>query len=377
MPWSEEIERRERERQPDLENSNHASVYGPPLVSSRVASSHQPSSYAAAGVNLEAADEALERIKASVASTYTAGVLQGLGSFGGQFALPSGYREPVLVASTDGVGTKMRLGIALGQPRTLGSDLVNHCINDILVQGAKPLFFLDYVASARLDPTLIAELVAGVAEACRSSGVALLGGETAEMPGVYVEGEVDLVGTVVGIVERSAILDGSAIRAGDLLLALESGGLQTNGFSLARAVAAGHEAEPLDPGDPSGVTLGEALLAPHRSFEGALRPCIEAGLIRGMAHITGGGLPGNLPRTLPEGLGARVEVGSWPVPAVFDRLQALGAIEDAEMRRVFNLGVGMVVVVRPEDAAAARALCGETLHPIGVVESGSGVRFVP
>ena len=334
-----------------------------------------PTSYAAAGVNLDAADEALSRIKAAVVSTYTPGVLRGLGSFGGQFVLPSGYREPVLVASSDGVGTKTRLGMALGQPRTLGSDLVNHCINDILVQGAKPLFFLDYVASARLDPELISELVGGVADACVASGVALLGGETAEMPGVYVEGEVDLVGTIVGIVERSAIIDGTGIREGDILLALESGGLQTNGFSLARALAAGHEGEPLNLSEGLSPSLGDALMAPHRAFEQALRPAIDAGLVQGMAHITGGGLPGNVPRTLPEGLGARLEVGSWPVPMVFDRLQALGNVSDEEMRRVFNMGVGMVVVTRPSDVDAMRDLCPEPLHTIGVVESGDGVRF--
>lgn len=332
-------------------------------------------SYADAGVNLAAADEALDRIREAVTSTYTPGVLRGLGAFGGLYALPAGLREPVLVASTDGVGTKTRLGVALGAVRGLGSDLVNHCINDILVQGARPLFFLDYVASARLEPMLIAEVVAGVADACRASGVALLGGETAEMPGVYVEGELDLVGTIVGVVEREAILDGSAVRVGDVLLALASGGLQTNGFSLARAVAAGFEQTPLDPAQPAGPTLGEALLAPHRSFEAALRPALDAGSVHALAHITGGGIPGNLPRVLPAGLGAEVEIGSWSPPPVFARLQTLGRIADEEMRRVFNLGVGMVVVVAPEDVAAVRSVCPEPLVEIGRVVAGSGVRF--
>jgi phosphoribosylformylglycinamidine cyclo-ligase len=337
--------------------------------------SPSPSTYAAAGVDLAAADEALARIREAVASTYTPGVLRGLGAFGGLFALPAGLREPVLVASTDGVGTKTRLGVALGRVRGLGADLVNHCLNDILVQGARPLFFLDYVASARLEPALIAEVVGGMADACRASGVALLGGETAEMPGVYVAGEIDLVGTIVGVVERAAIVDGSAVAAGDVLLALASGGLQTNGFSLARAVAAGHELSPLDPDEPAGPTLGEALLAPHRSFEAALRPLLEAGLVRGLAHITGGGLPGNLPRTLPAGLGAEIALGSWSIPPVFTRLQALGGIDEREMREVFNLGVGMVVVVPAAAVAEAQARSPETLTPIGQVVPGAGVHF--
>lgn len=346
------------------------------LVSLRVMSDRPPpSAYAAAGVDLAAADDALARIRDAVASTYTPGVLRGLGAFGGLFALPSGYREPVLVASTDGVGTKTRLAVALGAVRGLGRDLVNHCLNDILVQGAKPLFFLDYVASARLEPALIAEVVGGMADACRASQMALLGGETAEMPGVYVAGELDLVGTIVGVVERSEIIDGASVTAGDVLLALDSGGLQTNGFSLARALAAGHEHTPVQRDDSAGVTLGAALLAPHRSFERALRPLIEAGLVRALAHITGGGLPGNVPRVLPAGLAADIVVGSWRVPPVFHRLQALGAVSDAEMRQVFNLGVGMVVVVAAGEVARAQALCPELLTPIGRVVPGDGVHF--
>lgn len=331
--------------------------------------------YAASGVDLDAADEALAGIRSAVEATYTPHVLRGLGAFGGLFALPDGLREPVLVASTDGVGTKTRLGLALGRPRGLGRDLVNHCANDILVQGARPLFFLDYVASARLEPGLIAEIVGGVADACREGGFALLGGETAEMPGVYADGELDLVGTIVGVVERSEIVDGARVRPGDALLALGSGGLQTNGFSLARAIVAGREHEPLRAQEPSGPTLGEALLAPHRSFEAAVRPLIDARVALALAHVTGGGIPGNLPRALPRGLGAVVREGSWPRPAVFDRLQALGGVADEEMRRAFNLGVGMIVVVRHEDVARARALSPEPLHEIGRVVEGDGVRF--
>jgi len=333
------------------------------------------SAYAAAGVDLAAADEALGRIRADVESTYTAGVLRGLGSFGGLFALPGDVADPVLVASTDGVGTKTRLALSLGRVRGIGRDLVNHCVNDILVQGARPLFFLDYVASARLEAGVIAEVVGGVADACREAGVALIGGETAEMPGVYVDGELDVVGTIVGIVARDAIIDGRGVRDGDVLLGLESGGLQTNGFSLARALVQGREREPLDPDDPSGPTLGEALLAGHRSFLAPLRPLLDAGLVRALAHVTGGGIPGNLPRALPPGLGAEIAEGSWPRPPVFGRLQALGGIDEGEMRRVFNLGVGMIVVVRRGDVEDARATCPEPLHEIGRVVAGEGVRY--
>ena len=333
--------------------------------------------YAAAGVDLAAADEALARMRADVVSTYTPRVLQGLGAFGGLFALPTDVPEPVLVASTDGIGTKTRLGVALGRVRGLGRDLVNHCVNDVLVQGARPLFFLDYVASARLDPEVVADVVGGIAEACREAGIALLGGETAEMPGVYAPGELDVVGTIVGIVARADVVDGRGVRAGDALLALASGGLQTNGFSLARAVAAGHEHGPVDPADPLGPTLGDALLAPHRSFLPAVRPLLDAGLVRALAHVTGGGIPGNLPRVLPAGLGAEVVTGSWPRPAVVDRLQRLGGIAEEEMRRAFNLGVGMIVVVRPEDVARVHERCPEALHEIGRVVPGAGVRFTP
>jgi phosphoribosylformylglycinamidine cyclo-ligase len=332
--------------------------------------------YAAAGVDLDAAADALERIRADVASTYTPHVLQGLGAFGGLFALPTDVPDPVLVASTDGVGTKTRLAVALGRVRGLGRDLVHHCVNDILVQGARPLFFLDYVASARLDPPTVADVVGGIAEACREAGIALLGGETAEMPGVYAAGELDVVGTIVGIVSRGRIVDGRDVRAGDVVLGLESGGLQTNGFSLARSVAAGREGEPLDPADPDGPTLGDALLAPHRSFLAAVRPLLEADCVRALAHVTGGGIPGNLPRVLPAGLGADIDPEAWPRPAVFDRLQRLGEIAPEEMRAVFNLGVGMIVVVRPEDEARARAACPEPLHRIGRIVVGQGVRFL-
>lgn len=331
----------------------------------------QLDAYGQAGVDLEAAEETLRRIAADVRSTYTPGVLAGLGAFGGLFALPAGLTNPVLVASTDGVGTKSMVATALGGFRGIGSDLVNHCVNDILVQGATPLFFLDYVASAKLDPAVTAEVVAGVASACRANGAALLGGETAEMPGVYHDGEVDLVGTIVGLVERSAIVDGASVREGDILLGLASGGLQTNGFSLARHVLQGRYDAPLADG-----TVGQALLAPHRSFLMSVNPLLAAGLVRGMAHVTGGGIPGNVPRTLPPGLGAEVERGSWPEPQIFDHLRQLGGLDAAVMERTFNLGVGFVLMVAADEVAAVRSICPEPLYAIGRVVEGQGVRWV-
>jgi len=327
--------------------------------------------YREAGVNLASADDALARVKELVASTYTPRVLKGLGAFGGLFELPQGLERPVLVASTDGVGTKTMIAMRQGAFAGIGRDLVNHCVNDILVQGARPLFFLDYVASSRLEPAVTAAVVEGVAEACRANGAALLGGEMAEMPGVYREGELDVVGTVVGIVERRAVLDGSAVREGDVLLGLASGGLQTNGFSLARRVLADALDAPF-----AGGTVADALLAPHRSFLAAVSPLLaEPGLVHAMAHITGGGLPGNLPRSLPDGLGAVVERASWQQPAIFGLLRERGTIDEDEMAHVFNLGVGFVLVVPPDRVEQARSLCTDTLVPIGRVERGSGVRF--
>jgi len=326
--------------------------------------------YKQAGVDLASADEALARVKELVESTYTPGVLKGLGAFGGLFEVPAGYRHPVLVASTDGVGTKSMLAVRRGALSGIGRDIVNHCVNDILVQGARPLFFLDYVASARLRPEATAAVVAGVAEACRANGTALLGGEMAEMPGVYAEGGLDVVGTVVGVVERRAILDGSAVREGDVLLGLASRGLQTNGFSLARTVLADALDEPFEDG-----TVADALLAPHRSFLDAVTPLLESGLVHGMAHVTGGGLPGNLPRSLPAGLGARVARGSWPEPAIFNLIRTRGEVTDDEMARVFNLGVGLVLMVGPDDVDEAMKVCPEPLYRIGEVEAGGDVRW--
>ncbi len=327
------------------------------------------SAYRDAGVDLDASDETMACVKDAVTATYTPQVLSGVGAFGGLFDAGAlkGMDAPVLVASTDGVGTKTKVAAALGRFDTLGQDLVNHCVNDLLVQGARPLFFLDYVASARLEPAAAAALIMSVAEGCQAHGIPLLGGETAEMPGVYVDGEFDLVGTLVGVVERSGIITGKAVRAGDHILGLPSGGLQTNGFSLARRLLAGRYADILE----NGSTLGDALLAPHRSFLGVVTPLLDAGLVRGMAHITGGGLQGNLPRVLPDGLGAEV-TADWPVPEVFGLIGAAGVGRD-EMFQVFNMGVGFVLIAAPEDAADICRRLPEAFE-VGKVVPGVGVR---
>ncbi len=327
--------------------------------------------YRAAGVDLGASDETMARIKTAVTATYTPNVLAGLGAFGGLFDASAlkALNAPVLVASTDGVGTKTKVAAALARYDTIGHDLVNHCVNDLLVQGARPLFFLDYVASGRLEPPLTAALITGVAEGCRAHGIPLLGGETAELPGVYVEGEFDLVGTLVGMVDRAKLVTGEKIRAGDLVLGLASGGLQTNGFSLARHVLAGSYDESL--GD---TTVGDALLAPHRSFLDALTPLLNAGLVRGMAHITGGGLPGNLPRSLPDGLGA-VVTPTWDVPEIFTLIQRRGNVDRDEMFSVFNMGVGFVFVVSPENLEMVHKLAPEAFG-VGEIIKDEGTQIL-
>lgn len=333
------------------------------------------SAYRAAGVNLEAAAEALDGITASVESTYDDRVLAGIGAFGGLFELRDLPPQPVLVASTDGVGTKTMVAAELDRVDDLGRDIVNHCLNDILVQGARPLFFLDYIASSRLSAQLIARVVASAAAACREAGMPLLGGETAEMPGVYRTGELDLVGTIIGLVGRDSIIDGSAIREGDIVVGLQSGGLQTNGFSLARAALHGRYSEALDPADPDGPRIGDALLVPHRSYVSAVRPLLDAGLVHGMAHITGGGIPGNLKRVLPEGLMARIDTTAWQPPAIFDLIRTSGEVSQAEMFDVFNMGMGYVLVLDPADLDRARELAGEELTVIGTVMPGEGVEL--
>lgn len=329
----------------------------------------QAAAYREAGVDLAAADETLTRVKEAVRATYTKDVLAGLGAFGGLFdaGILKEMDAPVLVASTDGVGTKTSVAAALGRYGTVGEDLVHHCVNDILVGGARPLFFLDYVASGRLEPAVTADLIGGVARGCKTHGIPLLGGETAELPGVYRAGEFDLAGTIVGVVERSRVVTGELIRAGDVVFGLESGGLQTNGFSLARHVLE-DLAEPLGSG-----TVGDALLEPHRSFLATMTPLLDAGLVRGAAHITGGGLPGNLPRVLPEGLGAEL-TPNWDVPEIFSLIERRGGIQRDEMYRVFNMGVGFVFVVAPEDVDRAAELVPDAFE-MGRIVQGEGVRL--
>jgi len=303
--------------------------------------------YRDAGVDIDAQDEALRRIKDALVATRTPGVLADLGAFGGLFAPDlKGMTAPVLVASADGVGTKLEVAALVGVHDTVGRDLVNHCVNDILVQGARPLFFLDYVATGRLEPAVLAAVVTGVARGCRENGCALLGGETAEMPGFYGEGRYDVAGFIVGIVDRPRVLDGSRVQVGDVLVGLPSAGLHTNGYSLARKVV--FEVAGLTVGDriPTlQTTAGEALLAEHRSYLPVLRAALDMDLVSALAHITGGGLTDNLPRILPEGTAAEIRPGSWPVPPLFRWMQETGKIADAEMRRTFNLGIGMVAVV--------------------------------
>jgi phosphoribosylformylglycinamidine cyclo-ligase len=336
-------------------------------------------SYRDAGVDLEAADRAKASLRDLVARTRDGRTLTELGTFGGMYAVPSGLHSPVLVSSADGVGTKLKLAFLSGRHDSVGQDLVNHCVNDILVQGAEPLFFLDYLATGRLEEGVVAEVVKGIAEACLQNRCSLLGGETAEMPDFYSPGEYDLAGFIVGIVERSRILDGQRVRKGDVLIGLGSSGLHTNGYSLARKIifeAMGLGVEDLVPG--LNRTVGEALLAVHRSYRTSVAPLLDAGRIRGLAHITGGGIPGNLPRSLAPGLGAVVLTESWEIPPLFRVLQGGGRVETEEMFRVFNMGVGMVAIAPPDDAqnvADELAAGGDVSWVLGEVVEGEGVHF--
>jgi len=328
-------------------------------------------SYRHAGVDIDAGNEAVRRIKALARGTYTSGVLSGVGAFGGLFALDAAVPDPVLVASADGVGTKLKVAFLAGVHDTIGVDLVNHCVNDILVQGARPLFFLDYLATGRLAPDVVEQIVGGIAAACRENGCALLGGETAEMPGFYAAGEYDVAGFIVGLVSRSKIVDGRDVVAGDVLVALPSSGLHTNGYSLARHLAFDMLGLTVDSHVPAiGETVGAALLRPHRSYLKAVAPLVEGGRIKGMAHITGGGITENLPRTLPEGRTFSLDRGSWTVPPVFSWLQRAGRLEDSEMFRVFNMGVGLVLVVGAAEADAVLSSLHAASEPawrLGVV----------
>lgn len=335
------------------------------------------SQYAQSGVDIDAGQKAVDLMKEAVRATYTPAVLSNTGSFGGLFHAASAFKnlsDPVLVASTDGVGTKTKVAARLNRWDTIGQDLVNHCINDILVQGARPLFFMDYVASDKLVPEQIAAIVQGMAKACQAAGCALLGGETAEMPGVYMPGEVDVAGTIVGVLDRPKLIDGQAIRVGDVILALSSTGLHTNGYSLARRVL-----EKLDwdiPHPDLGTTIGEALLTVHRPYVREAEALWDAGLtIRGMAHITGGGIVDNLPRIFAEGIGADIDTSRWQTPPLFTLIQQMGEIEMDEMYRVFNMGVGLLLVLSPDEAEAAQTLLPDLNH-IGTITHGTGVTFI-
>jgi len=333
-------------------------------------------SYAAAGVDIDAAHRAMVGVAELVRSTATPDTLSELGSFGGLYRVPRGARQPVLVASTDGVGTKLKLAFLTGRHGTVGEDLVNHCVNDILVQGARPLFFLDYVGLGRLRPGVVEDLVGGIARGCRANGCALLGGETAEMPDFYAPGEYDLAGTVVGMVEEDRVIDGSSIRAGDAVVALASSGLHTNGYSLARKVVFDRMGLSVDdPFPEEDASVADVLLRVHRSYLKPLWPVIERGEIRGLAHITGGGLLDNVPRILPSGVDARFDLSSWTVPPVFRVLQRHGAVDEREMFRAFNMGVGMVAVVAAGQADAIVAElrgAGETAWVAGEIVPGDG-----
>lgn len=336
----------------------------------------QPGTYAAAGVDIAAGEALVRRIAPLARATERPGVMGGLGGFGALFdPRAAGYDDPILVAATDGVGTKLRLAIETGRLGGVGRDLVAMCVNDLVCQGAEPLFFLDYLATARLDVEAAAAVIEGIAGACRDAGCALIGGETAEMPGMYREGDLDLAGFAVGAAERGRTLP-RGVAEGDVLLGLASDGVHSNGFSLVRRIAAEAGLGWDDPAPWGGGALGEALLAPTRLYVRPALAAIRAGGVRALAHVTGGGITENLPRVLPEGLGARIDLGAWERPPVFGWLAEAGAVEPAEMLRTFNGGIGLILVVAPEaEAALAAALAGEAVRRIGAVERGQGVRY--
>ncbi len=338
--------------------------------------SPEETSYEAAGVSIERGERAVDLMREAVGRTHGPQVLGGPGGFAGLYAL-AGYREPVLASTIDGIGTKVMVARAVGRYDSLGADIVNHCANDVLATGARPLIFLDYIASGRLDPEAVAEVVRGAARACEALGVALIGGETAEMPGLYGEGDFDMVGTCVGAGEREDIVTGEGVRPGDAVLGLASSGLHTNGYTLARKVLEDAGLSYSDTPEDLGRSVGETYLEPHRAYVReifALRKAVE---VRGLAHVTGGGLPGNLPRVLG-GYGAKLYAGSWDEPPVFGFIRRLGGVAEAEMRRVFNLGVGFCAVVPEADAERGVGTlrgAGCEAWRIGEVVEGAGVEF--
>jgi len=332
----------------------------------------KPVTYQDAGVSIDEADRAVSLIRKHARGTFTRGVLTDIGSFGGGYLL-SGWKNPVLVSSADGVGTKLKIAFLTGRHNTIGEDLVNHCVNDIAVQGAMPLFFLDYFGVGKLNADVAGQVVEGVARGCRNNGCALIGGETAEMPGLYKDGEYDLAGFIVGGVERKQMLTGAGIKLGDVLLGLPSNGLHTNGYSLARKLLFEIARRPLTP------ELADELLRVHRSYLKPIRALMDQRMLKGAAHITGGGITDNTPRILPPGLAARVDVSSWTVPPFFEELRAIGKLDLADYRRTFNLGVGMILVLAKRNLGKARAILssmGEACFHMGDVVESRGPRVV-
>ncbi|MGN0833496.1 MAG: phosphoribosylformylglycinamidine cyclo-ligase [Kiritimatiellia bacterium] len=335
------------------------------------------SAYAQAGVNIDVKMNAVGSIRQMVAATKTAGVIGNIGAFGGLHRVPKG-KDMILVASSDGVGTKLKVAAMMNRHDTVGQDIVNHCVNDILVQGAKPLFFMDYVGTAKVDPDQFKSVVSGLCKACKENGMALLGGETAEMPGLYPLGEYDLVGTIVGCVSKSQLITGKSIRAGDVILGFPSGGLQTNGFSLARKVIFDYcQYSWKDKLPGTNQTFGDALLAVHRSFLKPVTRLLDRKVrINGMAHITGGGFPDNIPRVLPKCVNAEIDRSAWEVPTIFKFIQNQGKVSSDEMYRVFNMGIGFVVIVPKSELGKATATLKAIRQPfsvIGVIRKGTGV----
>ncbi len=343
-------------------------------------SSNRTMDYRSAGVDLERAESEKRGFRSLLAATKDRLTLSDLGVFGGLYAVPDDVPDPVLVSSADGVGTKLRVAFLSGRHGSVGQDIVNHCVNDILVQGARPLFFMDYLATGRLEEGIVHQVVEGVAAACQANQCALLGGETAQMPGFYADGEYDLAGFIVGIVSRGDILSGADAQPGDALIGLPSSGLHTNGYSLARRILFDTAGLKVDDAFPRlDETVAEVLLRVHRSYLMTLTPEIRRGSLLGLAHITGGGLPGNIPRSLPDGLGARILKESWEVPQPFEVLRELGGVEESEMYRAFNMGVGMVAIVSADQAAGVVARLresGEDAWELGEVVEGAGVRLV-
>ncbi len=333
----------------------------------------QPISYADAGVSIDNANRAVAKIRDLARSTFNEQTLTEIGSFGGMFSgMFPDMAEPILVASADGVGTKLKLAFETGIHNTVGADLVNHCVNDILVQGARPLFFLDYFATGKLEPDVTASVVEGMARACKENGCVLLGGETAEMPDFYPPGEYDLAGFIVGVVDKSRVIDGKSIVPGDVVLGIPSSGLQTNGYSLARKLffeVGGYKADSYI--DELGSTVGDALLATHQSFLRPLEGLLDKGIIKGLAHITGGGFLENLPRILPEGVSVEINRGCWPELPIFGMMQKLGNVDEKEMFRTFNMGIGMVVICSEVDEEVINNLLGQC-YEIGRVGDGKG-----